>query len=98
MDNEDLRLFSTKELYRMAHDAKGNSTLFKSVPIIKRRKVMDDNMHLITGMTFKNTRLNLVTRVKTIFFTSFLTTIDSEMPYGIILSAQRMQFRLTIMC
>ena len=30
MDNEDLRLFSTKELYRMAHDAKGNSTLFKS--------------------------------------------------------------------
>ena len=38
----------------MAHDAKGNSTLFKSVPIIKRRKVMDDNMHLMTGMTFKN--------------------------------------------
>lgn len=54
MDKEDLRLFSTKELYRMAHDANGNSTLFKSVPIIKRRKVMDDNMHLMTGMTFKN--------------------------------------------
>ena len=43
MDNEDLRLFSTKELYRMAHDAKGNSTLFKSVPIIRDIQLMASN-------------------------------------------------------
>lgn len=50
--NIDLRLFSTKELYRMAHDARGNSTLLKKIPPTKRRKVMDDNMHLMSGMKF----------------------------------------------
>lgn len=50
----NLSLFSKKELYRLAHDAKGNSFLLKTLPPIKRRKLMDDNMHLMKGMRFQN--------------------------------------------
>lgn len=54
MDEEYLSLFSKKELWRMAHDARGNSYLLKTIPPIKRRKIMDDNMHLMNGMSFHN--------------------------------------------
>lgn len=54
MDIDDLSLFSKKELFRLAHDAKGNSTLLKFVPATRRRKIMDDNMHLMKGMEFKD--------------------------------------------
>lgn len=47
-------LFSKKELWRMAHDARGNSFLLSQIPIIKRKKMMDDNMHLMNGMSFLN--------------------------------------------
>lgn len=47
-------LFSKKELYRMAHDAKGNSNLLRLVPEKNRRKMMDANMHLMAGMEFEN--------------------------------------------
>ena len=54
MDEEILSLFSKKELWRMAHDARGNSILLKTIPAKHRRKIMDDNMHLMSGMVFKN--------------------------------------------
>lgn len=38
----------------MAHDARGNSLLLKMIPERKRRKIMDDNMHLMEGMEFEN--------------------------------------------
>ncbi|MDE5811416.1 MAG: DUF4417 domain-containing protein [Muribaculaceae bacterium] len=47
-------LFSRKELFRLAHDANGNSLHIKSIPPVKRRKIMDDNMHLMEGMEFNN--------------------------------------------
>lgn len=52
MDKNDLSLFSKKELWKMAHDARGNSYLLKTIPKVKRRKIMDDNMHLMEGMPF----------------------------------------------
>lgn len=54
MDEENSSLFSKKELWRMAHDARGNSYLLKTIPQAKRRKIMDDNMHLMDGMSFSN--------------------------------------------
>ena len=54
MDYFNYSLFSKKELFRMAHDAKGNSNLLNAIPSTKRRKLMDDNMHLMSGMTFEN--------------------------------------------
>jgi hypothetical protein len=47
-------LFSTKELYRMAHNARGNSNLLRLIPEKNRRKIMDANMHLMQGMEFEN--------------------------------------------
>jgi hypothetical protein len=47
-------LFSRKELYRMAHDAKGNSNFLHLIPKKNRRKIMDANMHLMQGMEFEN--------------------------------------------
>ena len=38
----------------MAHDSRGNSSLLKLIPSTKRRKIMDDNMHLMNGMVFKD--------------------------------------------
>lgn len=54
MEEENLSLFSKKELWKMAHNARGKSYLLKSMPATKRRKIMDDNMHLMSGMEFKN--------------------------------------------
>lgn len=54
MKNIESNLFSKKEMFRMAHDAQGNSILLKSIPKTKRRKIMDDNMHLMNGMEFHN--------------------------------------------
>lgn len=53
MEIENYNLFSKKELFRMAHDAKGYSASLKLIPPIKRRKLMDDNMHLMDGMVFE---------------------------------------------
>lgn len=53
-DNEHWSLFSKKEMYRLAHDKYGRSFLQKEMPPIKRRKMMDDNMHLMRGMRFEN--------------------------------------------
>lgn len=53
MDENTGRLFSQRELFRMAHDANGNAYLLKSIPPAKRRKQMDDNMHLMAGMEFE---------------------------------------------
>lgn len=54
MEEEYFSLFTKKELWKMAHDARGNSHFLKTIPATQRRKIMDDNMHLMTGMTFKN--------------------------------------------
>lgn len=54
MDLNSYNLFSKKELYRMAHDCNGNSYLIKSIPTTKRRKIVDDNMHLMNDMEFDN--------------------------------------------
>lgn len=53
-DTEIWSLFSKKELFRLAHDANGNSLLLKKIPYTKRKKLMDDNMHLMEGMRFHN--------------------------------------------
>lgn len=47
-------LFSRKDLYLMEHTADGRSTRVAAIPKRKRRKVMDDNMHLMEGMTFSD--------------------------------------------
>lgn len=54
MDNKNWSLFSTKELFRYAHDARGNSFRLRGIPVVKRRKIMDDNMHLMEGMSFED--------------------------------------------
>lgn len=54
MEEDELNLFSKKELFKMAHDAKGNSYLLKLMPPTERRKIIDANMHLIGGMSFQN--------------------------------------------
>ena len=38
----------------MSHDERGNSYYLKSLPEKKRRKIVDDNMHLIKGMEFRD--------------------------------------------
>lgn len=53
-EDEKWSLFSKKELFRLAHDARGNSNLLKLIPPVNRRKMMDDNMHLMKGMRFEN--------------------------------------------
>jgi hypothetical protein len=46
--------FSKKEMYCMAHDSNGHSTFVESIPRSIRRKVVYDNMHLMTGMEYEN--------------------------------------------
>jgi len=47
-------LFTTKELYQMAHNANGSSNIINKIPKPIRRKVLDANMHLMEGMDFEN--------------------------------------------
>lgn len=56
METININLFSRKELYEMEHNLDGSSRVVDSIPKKRRRKIIYENMHLLSGIDFANNR------------------------------------------